>query len=142
MDKIIRHRITPSGYYWESQRRVTNFVLDAGIDVLADDESIVFHYLGMDSMKEIDRDPRRNTFGLEIPNDVYDASVIGSGDLGDRDTTFVEMRDESAFAAAGGQCKHWNRTTSLAKMIICNCPNVIDKKTIIAYFVRIINFYL
>ena len=59
----------------------------------------------MDKMKKICRDPSRNTFGLQILKDVYDANGIGSGDLGDRDTTLAEMRDEPALAAVGGQCK-------------------------------------
>ena len=67
-------------------------VLEAGIDFLADDETIVFRCLGMDKMKEIGRDPSRNTFGLQVLNDVYDASGIAGGDLDDRDTI-------------GGQCK-------------------------------------
>ena len=101
-------------------------VLKAGIGFLADDETIVFRCLGMDKMKEIVRDPSRNTFGLQVLNDVYDASGIGGGDPGDRDTTFAEMRDESALASIGGQCTCRNRRTNFTKMFICNSPKMTE----------------
>ena len=99
-------------------------VLDAGNDFLADDETIVFRCLGIDKMKESGKDPSKNTVGLQVLNDVYDVSGIGDGDLGDRDTTLAEMRDESALASIGGQCKCRSRRTSFTKMFVCNCPKV------------------
>ena len=59
----------------------------------------------IDKMKEIVRDLWRNTFGLRILTDMYDVTRIRDGDLGDRDTTVCEMRDESTRVTIGDQRK-------------------------------------
>ena len=116
--------------------------LDAGIDFLADDETIVFRCLGMDKMKEIGRDLSRNTFGLQVLNDVYDASGIGGGDLGDRDTTLADICDELVIAAIGSECKNCSRRTSLTKMFIRNYLEVIENNSKIANYFQMIIVYL
>ena len=43
-------------------------------DLLADDQTFVFHRFGKDEMKEIVKDPRRNIFDFQIMNDMNDAN--------------------------------------------------------------------